>query len=49
MRMLSMYLRGDPNLKSIVLDKNMFTDEGLFRLTKELEKSKRNEEVELIR
>ena len=38
-RMLALYLRGDPNLRSVVLDKNMFTDEGLFRLTKELEKN----------
>lgn len=36
MRMLSSYLRADPNLRSIVLDNNLFTDEGLFRLIKEL-------------
>lgn len=37
--MLSMYLRADPNLRSIVLDKNLFTDDGLTKLTKELEKN----------
>ena len=39
MRMLSLYLRNDPNLRSIVLDKNMFTDDGLQKLTKELERN----------
>jgi len=39
MRMLALYLRTDPNLRSIVLDKNMFSDEGLQKLTKELEKN----------
>lgn len=34
--MLSLYLRTDPNLRSIVLDKNMFSDDGLKRLTREL-------------
>ena len=37
--MLSMYLRADPNLRSVVLDKNLFTDDGLLKLTKELEKN----------
>ena len=37
MRMLSTYLRSDPNLRSIVLDKNTFTDEGLIKLTRELQ------------
>jgi len=36
MRMLSTYLRSNPNLRSIVLDKNMFTDDGIFKLTNEL-------------
>ena len=39
MRMLSSYLRSDPNLRSIVLDNNLFTDEGLHRLTNELKKN----------
>jgi Ran GTPase-activating protein (RanGAP) involved in mRNA processing and transport len=39
MRMLSSYLRSDPNLRSIVLDKNLFTDEGFHRLTNELKKN----------
>ena len=41
MRILSTYLRQDPSLRSVVLDKNLFTDEGLQRLTKELEKNTR--------
>lgn len=39
MRMLSSYLRSDPNLRSIILDKNAFSDEGLFKLTTELHKN----------
>jgi len=39
LRMLSSYLRSDPNLRSIILDKNLFSDEGLFRLTTELHKN----------
>jgi Ran GTPase-activating protein (RanGAP) involved in mRNA processing and transport len=37
MRMLSSYLRSDPNLRSIVLDNNMFTDDGMSKLVRELE------------
>lgn len=33
---LAGYLRRNPNLRSIVLDKNPFTDDGLKRLTNEL-------------
>ena len=36
LRMLSLYLRSDPNLRSIVLDNNNFSDDGLLRLTTEL-------------
>ena len=39
LRMLSLYLRGDPNLRSIVLDHNAFSDDGLQRLTHELNKN----------
>ena len=39
MRMLSLYLRADPNLRSITLDNNMFTDDGLMKIVKELEKN----------
>ena len=39
MRMLALYLRSDPNLRSIVLDKNLFTDDGLNKLTLELGKN----------
>ena len=39
MRMLSLYLRTNPNLRSITLDNNMFTDEGLVKLTTELKKN----------
>jgi RNA:NAD 2'-phosphotransferase (TPT1/KptA family) len=41
MRMLSLYLRSDPNLRSITLDNNMFTDDGMNKLVKELEKNTR--------
>ena len=34
--MLGGYLRRNPNLRSIVLDKNPFTDDGLTKLTQEL-------------
>jgi hypothetical protein len=34
--MLSQYLRSNPNLRSIILDKNLFTDDGIFKLTSEL-------------
>ncbi len=37
--MLSLYLRADPNLRSITLDNNMFTDDGLMKIVKELEKN----------
>jgi hypothetical protein len=36
MHMLSQYLRSNPNLRSIILDKNLFTDDGIFKLTSEL-------------
>lgn len=36
LRMLSYYLRSNPNLRSIVLDNNIFTDDGLLKLTQEL-------------
>ena len=39
MRMLSLYLRTNPNLRSITLDDNMMTDEGLVKLTNELKKN----------
>ena len=39
MRMLSTYLRSDPNLRSIILDNNMFSDDGLQKLTTELHKN----------
>lgn len=39
LRMLSSYLRSNPNLRSIVLDQNMFTDDGLNKLTIELKKN----------
>ena len=39
LRMLSLYLRSNPNLRSVVLDKNLFTDDGLIKLTNELNKN----------
>ena len=39
MRMLASYLRSDPNLRSIVLDGNAFSDDGLNRLTVELQRN----------
>ena len=39
LRMLSLYLRSNPNLRSVVLDKNLFTDDGLLKLTNELNKN----------
>ena len=39
LRMLSLYLRSNPNLRSVVLDKNLFTDDGLMKLTTELNKN----------
>ena len=39
MRMLAAYIRTDPNLRSIILDKNQFSDEGLNKLTSELSKN----------
>ena len=36
LRILSTYLRSNPNLRSVVLDKNMFTDTALTKLTSEL-------------
>ena len=35
-RMLASYLSENPNLRSVVLDQNMFTDDGLKRLTQAL-------------
>ena len=35
-RMLAGYLRTNPNIRSIKLDNNLFTDDGLIKLTEEL-------------
>ena len=36
MAMLASYLRSNPNLRSVKLDNNLFTDAGLLQLTEEL-------------
>ena len=39
LRMLTLYLRSNPNLRSIVLDGNIFSDDALIKLTSELNKN----------
>ena len=36
MRMLAGYLKDNPNLRSVYLDSNIFTDDGLRRVTEQL-------------
>lgn len=39
LRLLALYLRQNPNLRSIVLDKNLFTDDGMGKIVAELGKN----------